>query len=112
MGLYLDFLYFLRDFIKENLKIYTQNGFVVENFKQKKLDSDFSKLANNIIKTINGKVNKSYANTLAKCNPIHPLVTLLLNPISRQRFGQNERSIFSFLNSGEPNGFLYFLQNQ
>ena len=35
----------------------------------------------------------------------------MLNPISRQRFGQNERSIFSFLNSGEPNGFLYFLQN-
>ena len=80
--------------------------------KQKKLDSNFSKLANNIIKTINGKVNKSYANTLAKCNPIHPLVTLLLNPISRQRFGQNERSIFSFLNSGEPNGFLHFLQNR
>lgn len=80
--------------------------------KQKKINNDFNKLANNIIKTINGKVNKSYANTLAKCNPIHPLVTLLLNPISRQRFGQNERSIFSFLNSGEPNGFLYFLQNQ
>ena len=55
-------------------------------------------------------MNKSYANILAKCNPIHPLVTLLLNPISRQRFGQNERSIFSFLNAGEPNGFLHFLQ--
>ena len=80
--------------------------------KQKKLDSNFSKLSNIIIKTINGKVNKSYANTLAKCNPIHPLVTLLLNPISRKRFGQNERSIFSFLNSGEPNGFLHFLQNR
>ena len=78
----------------------------------KVISSNFSKLANNIIKTINGKVNKIYVNTLAKCNPIHPLVTLLLNPISRQRFGQNERSIFSFLNSGEPNGFLYFLQNR
>ena len=80
--------------------------------KQKKLDNNFSKLANHILKTINGKANKSYANSLAKCNPIHPLVTLLLNPISRQRFGQNERSIFSFLNSGEPSGFLYFLQNR
>ena len=80
--------------------------------KQKKLDNNFSKLANHILKTINGKTNKSYANSLAKCNPIHPLVTLLLNPISRQRFGQNERSIFSFLNSGEPSGFLYFLQNR
>src|SRR6056300_671500 len=79
--------------------------------KQKKEDKQFTVLANNIIKTINNKPNKSYAEILAKCNPIHPLVTLLLNPISRQRFGQNERSIFSFLNSGEPNGFLYFLQN-
>ena len=80
--------------------------------KQTKLDNNFVKLANSITKIISGKVNKNYVNALAKCNPIHPLVTLLLNPISRQRFGQNERSIFSFLNSGEPNGFLYFLQNQ
>ena len=76
--------------------------------KQTKLDNNFVKLANSITKIISGKVNKNYVNALAKCNPIHPLVTLLLNPISRQRFGQNERSIFSFLNSGEPNGFLYF----
>ena len=80
--------------------------------KQTKLDNNFVKLANSITKIISGKVNKNYVNALAKCNPIHPLVTLLLNPISRQRFGQNERSIFSFLNSGEPNGFLYFLQNR
>jgi len=79
--------------------------------KQKNEDKQFTVLANNIIKTINNKPNKSYADILAKCNPIHPLVTLLLNPISRQRFGQNERSIFSFLSSGEPNGFLYFLLN-
>ncbi|MDA9606074.1 hypothetical protein N9S36_00845 [bacterium] len=84
---------------------------IAKAIKQKKTGSEFVKLANNIIKTISGKPNKSYADILSKCNPIHPLVTLLLNPISRQRFGQNERSIFSFLNSGEPNGFLYFLQN-
>ena len=84
---------------------------IAKAIKQKKTGSEFVKLANSIIKTINGKPNKSYADVLSKCNPIHPLVTLLLNPISRQRFGQNERSIFSFLNSGEPNGFLYFLQN-
>ena len=84
---------------------------IAKAIKQKKTGSEFVKLANSIIKTISGKPNKSYADILSKCNPIHPLVTLLLNPISRQRFGQNERSIFSFLNSGEPNGFLYFLQN-
>ena len=84
---------------------------IAKAIKQKKTANEFVKLANSIIKTISGKTNKNYADILSKCNPIHPLVTLLLNPISRQRFGQNERSIFSFLNSGEPNGFLYFLQN-
>src|SRR6056300_378501 len=85
---------------------------IAKAIKQKNTGSEFIKLTNNIIKTISGKPNKSYADVLSKCNPIHPLVTLLLNPISRQRFGQNERSIFSFLNSGEPNGLLYFLQHQ
>jgi len=85
---------------------------IAKAIKQKKQDKNFIKLSNDIIKSISGKTNKSYAEILGKCNPIHPLATLLLNPISRQRFGQNERSIFSFLNSGEPNGFLYFLQHQ
>ena len=85
---------------------------IAKAIKQKKQDNNFIKLSNDIIKSISGKANKSYGEVLGKCNPIHPLATLLLNPISRQRFGQNERSIFSFLNSGEPNGFLYFLQHQ
>jgi len=29
----------------------------------------------------------------------------LLGPVSRQRFAQNERSVFGFLSSSEPNGF-------
>ena len=85
---------------------------IAKAIKQKKQDKNFIKLSNDIIKASSGKANKPYGDVLGKCNPIHPLVTLLLNPISRQRFGQNERSIFSFLNSGEPNGFLYFLQHQ
>ena len=36
----------------------------------------------------------------------------MLGPISRRRFGQNERSIFSFLTSGEPNSLNYFLRNE
>ena len=84
---------------------------IAKAIKQKKQDKNFIKLSNDIIKASSGKANKPYGDVLGKCNPIHPLVTLLLNPISRQRFGQNERSIFSFLNSGEPNGFLHFLNN-
>ena len=79
---------------------------------QKIKDPKFNSISNKISKVLNnGKTNNSLAEALSKCNPIHPLVSLLLNPISRQRFGQNERSIFTFLNSGEPNGFLNFLNN-
>ena len=81
---------------------------VEKAIKQKKQDKSFIKLSNDVIKACSGKANKPYGDVLGKCNPIHPLVTLLLNPISRQRFGQNERSIFSFLNSGEPFDFYIF----
>lgn len=79
---------------------------------QKKKDNKFFNLANKITRlSNNGKINKSLSTALSKCKPIHPLVALLLNPISRQRFGQNERSIFTFLNSGEPYGFMNFLND-
>lgn len=44
------------------------------------------------------------------CWPLHPVVACLLGPISRRRFGQNQRSIFGFLNSAEPHGFQDFLR--
>ena len=47
---------------------------------------------------------------LADCWPLHPITAALLGPISRRRFGQNQRSIFGFLNSAEPHGFQDFLR--
>ena len=47
---------------------------------------------------------------LEACWPLHPIVACLLGPISRQRYGQNQRSIFGFLNSAEPQGFQDFLR--
>ena len=47
---------------------------------------------------------------LENCWPLHPVVACLLGPISRRRFGQNQRSIFGFLNSAEPLGFQAFLR--
>lgn len=47
---------------------------------------------------------------LANCWPLHSVVACLLGPISRRRFGQNQRSIFGFLNSSEPHGFQDFLR--
>lgn len=48
---------------------------------------------------------------LLACWPLHPAVTALLGPISRRKFGQNERSIFGFLTSREPLGFIEHLQS-
>lgn len=42
--------------------------------------------------------------------PLHPITGLLLGPVSRQRFAQNERSVFGFLCSSEPGGFLEHLE--
>ena len=47
---------------------------------------------------------------LLACWPLHPIVAALLGPISKRRFGQNQRSIFGFLNSAEPLAFQDFLR--
>ena len=49
---------------------------------------------------------------LEACWPLHPAVACLLGPISRRRFGQNQRSLFGFLNSSEPHGFQDFLRRE
>ncbi|WP_170368871.1 ATP-binding protein [Ruegeria arenilitoris] len=51
------------------------------------------------------------AETVEGCWPLHPVVACLLGPISRRRFGQNQRSIFGFLNSAEPHGFQDFIRH-
>ena len=47
---------------------------------------------------------------LEKTYPLHPL-TLRVLPFVFRRFGQNERSLFSFLSSAEAYGFQEFLQS-
>lgn len=47
---------------------------------------------------------------LEQCVPLHPLTALMLGPISKRRFSQNERSTFSFLNSHEQYSFQMFLK--
>lgn len=55
---------------------------------------------------------KNLDKSLFACWPLHPAITALLGPISRRKFGQNERSIFGFLTSREPLGFSEHLQTQ
>jgi hypothetical protein len=52
---------------------------------------------------------ESLSRALAATWPLNPVTALLLGPVSRARFAQNERSVFGFLSSAEPNGFQEFL---
>jgi hypothetical protein len=54
---------------------------------------------------------KALGEVLAAAWPLHPVTSLLLGPVSRQRFAQNERSVFGFLSSAEPHGFQAHLSS-
>jgi hypothetical protein len=54
---------------------------------------------------------KALVEKLVDCWPISPVVIVLLCQLSRKRFGQNQRSIFSFLASGEPMALRDFINN-
>ncbi|QBL10518.1 hypothetical protein E0Z06_13775 [Rheinheimera sp. D18] len=62
-------------------------------------------------------VSSAFANqnknveALSKTLPLDPIVSLLLGPVSRRRFSQNERSLFGFLASHEKYGFREFLDS-
>jgi energy-coupling factor transporter ATP-binding protein EcfA2 len=49
------------------------------------------------------------ADAFVRSWPLNPLVTVLLGPVSRRSYGQNQRSIFSFLASAERSGLQEFL---
>ncbi len=58
---------------------------------------------------LNRSPSENFVNMLNSCWPLNPIVALCLGPISRRSYGQNQRSLFSFLSSGEPLGFSNFL---
>ena len=63
-----------------------------------------------VAELVNRNTTGDLPDLLEACWPLHPVVACLLGPISRRRFGQNQRSIFGFLNSSEPSGFQDFLR--
>src|SRR5581483_9218702 len=56
-----------------------------------------------------GMTAKAFGRALVRCSPLHPLTALVLIRLCR-KFGQNQRSLFSFLTSKERHGFTSFLQ--
>lgn len=83
----------------------------VTNDTGNSVDQDQIKAIGKCIRTNRPLVANSFEDRLAMCWPLHPVVSCLLGPISRRRFGQNQRSIFGFLNSAEPHGFQDFLKS-
>ena len=65
----------------------------------------------NSIRNRRAGILSDFAPCLDSCWPIHPATAVLLGPLSRRRFGQNERSVFGFLGSSEPEGFQNFLKS-
>jgi hypothetical protein len=55
-----------------------------------------------------GMFEAEFIELMGRCTPLHPLAVLVLVRLCR-KFGQNQRSLFSFLVSGEPHGFASFL---
>src|SRR5680860_1439968 len=72
--------------------------------------SDAAKSVAATIQKHKAGVSPNLATLLEDTWPLHPAVAALLGPISRRRFGQNQRSLFGFLNSAEPEGFQDYLK--
>lgn len=56
-----------------------------------------------------GFTKRGFVEVSAALAPIHPITALCLTHLCR-KFGQNQRSLFAFLLSREPNGFVGFLE--
>ncbi|RFP86249.1 ATP-binding protein [Rhodobacteraceae bacterium 63075] len=83
----------------------------IENGRASRKPGKLSTLVASEIKRQRPAASQHLPETLEGCWPLHPVVACLLGPISRRRFGQNQRSIFGFLNSAEPYGFQDFIRH-
>lgn len=83
----------------------------IENERSSAEPGELANLVASSIRRQRPAASVHLSSTLEKCWPLHPVVACLLGPISRRRFGQNQRSIFGFLNSAEPSGFQDFIRH-
>ena len=80
----------------------------------KRLETQARKLAETAVGlglSPRGLSKQQFVNAMIRCAPIHPLAVLGLIRLCR-KFGQHQRSLFSFLVSHEPHGFSEFLQRR
>lgn len=81
------------------------------NKSSKDFENSLIETKKSLVEIVNESFKSKTRNTsdLFKTLPLDPVVSLLLGPISKRRFSQNERSLFGFLASYEKYGFREFL---
>lgn len=77
-----------------------------------KYSKDISGAVNLLIKSKAFSVNENYINQIArKLYPLDPISAYILT-LSIQKYGQNERSLFSFLESTDHTGLFQYIQTK
>lgn len=83
----------------------------IEATGKRPASSDAAAVVAALVRTGKHAGQKRAIELLGRCWPLHPAVAALLGPLSRRRFGQNQRSLFAFLNSAEPHAFQDFISD-
>lgn len=86
-------------------------GKAIVRKKSIKPDAQIIKNVTKAVRTRRPSLLSNFDKLLTECWPLHPVSSMLLGPIAKHRFGQNERSCFAFLTSAEPFGFQDYLHS-
>jgi hypothetical protein len=86
-------------------------GKAITNHSRHPNSTDVSNQVAASIATRRSVVRSDLGERIDACWPLHPVTAILLGPSAKRRFGQNERSVFGFLNSAEPGGFREYLDS-
>lgn len=93
--------------IEESLYLVGESFSVERNLRQRLADD-----ASKVIAVVCENFNIGNVDALINVLPIDPIAALLLGPISKRSFSQNERSLFSFIATHEKNGFRDYAARQ
>ena len=74
--------------------------------------NDPNQYVSNFIKKFSKKNTWASQTILQELWPMNPVFSIALGPMTKKSFSQNQRSLFSFLNSSEISGFQSFLDKQ
>ena len=75
-------------------------------------ESDPNQYVSSFIKKFSKKNTWASQTILQELWPMNPVFSIALGPMTKKSFSQNQRSLFSFLNSSEISGFQSFLDKQ